>query len=195
MVQTMNRFPQTMVVLVSFLATSGHATGQAQPSVEAEGIYAAAQYVLAEERSSYLLPSPTRIVVDVESAFGFGRGGTPIGDDEKAAARRLAVSLGARPGRLENVTTCPVQPPTPEEFASGYWGCRFVGPTDLVLQVSNARVEGETMAVWIGVWREVTDEHGRAKYLSGYGREVLLTPEADGTWKVFDVREGGYGHI
>ena len=149
-----------------------------------DAVLTAAQYVLDQEQAWFRTLNPGQIVVDVNSGFGYEIEGGPIHTATRSAAARLASSIGARPGRLSDVMECPGRAPTVEEYAGGYWGCRLVGNTEVVIQVDDPVAVEDGLSVWIGLWDQVRDPEGRPRNVAVAGREVLLSRGDDGRWAV-----------
>jgi hypothetical protein len=130
---------------------------------------------------------PGRLVVDVETSrflndTGVVPGTHALPAQSRAAAVRIATSLGARPGSLETIMKCRDRPPTPEEFASGQRVCRFVGNADVVvLQLGDAKETPEGALVWIALWRSHENEKGEWLHVTAAAEQFIVTTNTDGT--------------
>lgn len=172
----------TFLVLMSLMTGSIQFAAAQESQATGDPYFAAVQYVLTEQERFPDLPQRGRLVVDVRASPE----GEALGLNANASAARLAASLDARPGNLDAHMSCPSRAPTPEEVASGDWGCRLKGNTEMVLSVGEPSVENDTLYVWVVVHQEVKDRE--AKRVVGQGYEVALTRQEGEAWIPVGIR-------
>lgn len=182
---------QAMLVGLALVPINGALAQESASTVAA--VITAAEYAMREDGHVVGTFRPHQVVVDIESAF-WSHNEPSLREPGRAAAAKLAAKLGARPGRLSSVIDCPQREPTVEELGRGDWGCRMAAGTEMVIQVADPTTEGDTMFVWIGVWREGSDSSGRRRPVGGRGREVKLLRGDNGEWVAVGVRGGAFIH-
>lgn len=116
---------------------------------------------------------------------------TPYAEPARNAMTRIPSRLGAQIGRVDGIMRCPQVAPPPDKVIRGYRGCRFIGPTRVLLEVGEPEESGPGFLVWVSTWRLITDPERDSRYIAVASRELELVRGANGEWMVNGVRSQG----